>query len=190
MATHMQGRAVEIDFYLGEGEGHEQGERRQAEHHPGSFGDVFEDRLAGSYEGLKQALGEEQADRLQVPEENRFLGFDAYKSVLASDVDVVILTTPPVFRPQMLEEAVAAGKHVFLEKPMAVDAPGVRRVLEAGRKAKEKRLAMVAGFCWRYYTPHREAYQRIHEGAIGDVRACSECARRVFWSTTAICYRI
>lgn len=132
--------------------------------------DVFEDRLNSSYAGLEQSLGEENLGRLQVPEENRFLGFDAYKKVLESDVDVVILTTPPHFRPAMLEAAVAAGKHIFCEKPMAVDAPGVRRVLDAVRAAKEKQLAVVAGFCWRYHTRHRALYKRLHEGALGDIR--------------------
>ena len=133
--------------------------------------DVFEDRLNSSYAGLKASLAEDQIGRLQVPPEHRFLGFDAFQRVLESDVDVVILTTPPHFRPAMLTAAVAAGKHVFCEKPMAVDAPGLRQVLAAGQAAKAQNLALVSGFCWRYFAPHRELYKRVHEGAIGDVRA-------------------
>lgn len=133
--------------------------------------DLFADRMESSLAGLEQSLAEDQKDRLAVPPENRFLGFDAWEQVIASDVDVVILTTPPVFRPAMLTAAINAGKHVFCEKPMAVDAPGVRQVLAAAEVAKQKQLSLVAGFCWRYHTRHRAIYKRIHEGAIGDVRA-------------------
>ena len=99
------------------------------------------------------------------------LDFDAYKKVLASDVDVVLLTTPPAFRPLYLEAAVEAGKHVFCEKPMAVDAQGIRRVLASAKKAKEKKLSLVSGFCWRYHTSKREVFQRILDGDIGEVQA-------------------
>jgi myo-inositol 2-dehydrogenase/D-chiro-inositol 1-dehydrogenase len=84
---------------------------------------------------------------------------------------VVILATPPGFRPQHLRAAVEAGKHVFCEKPVATDAPGVRSVLESAAKAKEKNLALVVGYCWRYDPARRAFYQKIHQGAIGDVRA-------------------
>lgn len=130
-----------------------------------AMADVFPDRLEKSYNALKT----ENAEKLQVPDENKFIGFDAYKKVLASDVDVVLLTTPPSFRPGHLEAAIAAGKHVFCEKPVAVDAPGIRRVIEVAKKAKEKNLALMSGFCWRYDLPKRATYERILSGDIGKV---------------------
>jgi len=127
--------------------------------------DIFEDRLEQSHANLVQRHG----DKVKVDKSTKFLGFDGAKSVIDSDIDVVILTTPPYFRPQQLEMAVAAGKHIFCEKPMAVDAPGIRRVLEAAKKAKEKNLSLVSGFCWRYHTGKRETFSRILDGAIGNV---------------------
>jgi predicted dehydrogenase len=91
--------------------------------------------------------------------------------VIESGVDVVLLATPPGFRPLHLAAAVAAGKHVFTEKPMATDAPGVRSVLNTVAEAKEKKLAVVAGFCWRYDYARREMYKQIHDGAVGAIRA-------------------
>ncbi|MDX9754217.1 MAG: Gfo/Idh/MocA family oxidoreductase [bacterium] len=113
-----------------------------------------------------------------------FAGFDAYKEVLASDIDYVILTTPPVFRPMMLEAAVAAGKHVFMEKPAAVDAPGIRRVIAAGEAAKKKGLSIVAGTQRRHEPNYRENIQRIHEGALGEIQFA-----RALWCTGPIAYR-
>lgn len=127
--------------------------------------DIFEDRLESSVTNLKKLHG----DRVNVQKGTRFVGFDGAKKVIESDVDVVILTTPPCFRPEQLEMAINAGKHVFCEKPMAVDAPGIRRVLAAAKKAKEKNLSLVSGFCWRYHSPKRETFSRILDGAIGDV---------------------
>ena len=92
-----------------------------------AMGDAFEDRLNSSYANLKEGFG----DRVQVDEANKFVGFDAYQKVVDSGVDVVLLTTPPGFRPMHMEYAIAQGKHVFAEKPMAVDGPGVRKVLAA-----------------------------------------------------------
>ncbi len=127
--------------------------------------DIFEDRINKSYENLVKIHG----DKVKVKKKHKFVGFDGAEKVINSDVDVVILTTPPCFRPQQLEMAVNAGKHIFCEKPMAVDAPGVRKVLAAAKKAKEKQLSLVSGFCWRYHTPKRETYSRILDGAIGNV---------------------
>ena len=132
-----------------------------------AMGDLFADRLESSKATLKGELGE----RFQVKPEHCFVGFDAYLGVINSGVDLVCLATPPHFRPLHLEAAVAAGKHVFCEKPMAVDAPGARRVLAAAAQAKQKRLGLVAGFCWRYHDAVREAMQRVHDGAIGDIVA-------------------
>lgn len=132
-----------------------------------ALGDLFADRLEASKATLKAEIG----DRFQVKPEHCYVGFDAYQGVINSGVDIVCLATPPHFRPAHLEAAVAAGKHVFCEKPMAVDAPGARRVLAAAAEAKRKGLAIVAGFCWRYHDAVREAMKRIHDGAIGDIVA-------------------
>ena len=110
-------------------------------------------------------------DKVKVTPEKCFVGLDAYQKVIDSGVDVVLLATPPGFRPVHLKAAVDAGKHIFCEKPMATDAPGVRSVLESVKAAKEKSLSLVAGFCWRYEAARREFYKRIHDGAIGDIRA-------------------
>ncbi len=135
-----------------------------------AMGDVFETQIDKSLTSLKKNLPD-NPEKFNVPKERQFTGLDAYKHVLDSGVDVVILTTPPGFRPQHLRAAVEAGKHIFLEKPMATDAPGVRSVMESVKIAKEKKLAMVAGFCWRYDYPRRELFKRIHDGQIGDIRA-------------------
>jgi predicted dehydrogenase len=96
---------------------------------------------------------------------------DAYQKVIDSGVDVVLLASPPGFRPVHLKAAVEAGKHIFCEKPVATDSPGVRSVLASAKLAKEKSLSLVTGFCWRYDFGRREFYKRIHDGAIGDLRA-------------------
>lgn len=134
-----------------------------------AMGDVFEDRLESSYSELLKAVGE----KVKVSKEHKFLGFDAYQKVIDSDVDVVLLTTPPAFRPDHFEAAVNAGKHIFCEKPMAVDAPGVRKILASAKKAKEKELAVLAGFCFRYDYPIKETMGRVLQGEIGDIRSIS-----------------
>lgn len=131
-----------------------------------AMGDAFEDRLKGSLENLQAAkLGE----KIDVPEENQFVGFDAYKEVIKR-VDVVLLTTPPHFRPMHIHAAVDAGKHVFAEKPCAVDAQGVRAVLSACEEARKKNLAVVSGLCLRYHGPYREVMKRVHAGDIGTIQ--------------------
>ncbi|HWH67864.1 MAG TPA: Gfo/Idh/MocA family oxidoreductase [Candidatus Sulfotelmatobacter sp.] len=132
-----------------------------------AMGDAFEEPLQKSLQGLQQA----HASKVKVTPEKCFVGLDAYQKVINSGVDVVLLATPPGFRPVHLKAAIEAGKHVFCEKPMATDAPGVRSVLESAKLAKDKNLALVAGFCWRYDHARREFYKRIHDGAIGDIRA-------------------
>jgi predicted dehydrogenase len=133
-----------------------------------AMGDAFEDRLQLSLKSLRDLEGLES--KIDVPAERQFVGFDAYKQVLAAGVDVVLLATPPHFRPIHLEAAVAAGKHVFAEKPCAVDAPGVHSVLRSCEEAKRKGLSVVSGLCLRYHEPYREAVRRIRDGAIGEVR--------------------
>ncbi len=134
-----------------------------------AMGDMFPDRLRASLNQLKR--DDKIAKKIDVKPENCFTGFDAFKQVIGSGVDVVLLTTPPGFRPMHLEAAVAAGKHIFCEKPMAVDAPGVRRVMAACQEAKKKNLAVVAGFCYRYEHTKREWMKRIHDGDIGRIVA-------------------
>ncbi|WP_339711766.1 Gfo/Idh/MocA family oxidoreductase [Cyclobacterium amurskyense] len=129
------------------------------------MGDIFEDYLEESYQSLKKM----NAEQVKVDDEHKFVGFDAIQRVLESDVDVVILTTPPAFRPAHFKAAVEAGKHVFCEKPVAVDAPGVRSVLESARLAKEKGLSVVSGFTFRYDFPKRALFERIRNGEIGDI---------------------
>jgi predicted dehydrogenase len=133
-----------------------------------AMGDMFEDRLQFSMEALKKKKS--VADRVTVTPECCFTGFNAYKEVIPL-VDVVLLTTPPHFRPLHLQAAVDAGKHIFAEKPVAVDAPGVRAVLKTCAEAKKKNLSVVAGLCWRYHHGVRDTIKRVHEGMIGDITA-------------------
>jgi predicted dehydrogenase len=132
-----------------------------------AMGDAFEDQLQKSLQNLQK----QHPEKVKVTPEKCFVGLDAYQKVIDSGVDVVLLASPPGFRPVHLKAAVDAGKHIFCEKPMATDAPGVRSVLESVKAAKEKALSLVAGFCWRYEPGRREFYRRVHEGAIGDLRA-------------------
>ena len=134
-----------------------------------AMGDVFSDRLELAYE----AINEVAPEKVKVSPEQKFVGFDAYKQVMATDVDVVLLTTPPSFRPYHLMAAIDAGKHVFCEKPVAVDAIGVRKVLEAAKKAKEKNLSVVSGFCFRYSDPNRAFVKQIKNGAVGEIMTIS-----------------
>jgi predicted dehydrogenase len=134
-----------------------------------AMGDVFKDKADDC---LKRLRGHDEiGGKIDVKPECCFDGFDAYKKVIASGVDVVLLTTPPGFRPIHLKAAVEANKHVFCEKPMAVDAPGLRSVMASGREAKRRNLALVAGFCYRYERAKREVMKRVHAGAIGEMVA-------------------
>ena len=130
--------------------------------------DVSANAIESSLANLKAT--ERIAPQVAVEPQYKFVGLDAYKKVIDT-CDVVLLASPPGFRPPHLRAAVEAGKHIFTEKPMATDAPGVRSVMESVRIAKEKKLALVAGFCWRYDYARRELFKRIHEGQIGDVVA-------------------
>ena len=130
-----------------------------------SVGDVFE----GSAKGL--------AGKHNVQRERVFAGLDNYKEVIGSGVDMVILATPPGFRPRHFKAAIDAGKHVFFEKPVAVDPVGVRMVLEASEQASQKSLAVVTGTQRRHETNYTETIKRIHDGAIGDVLHMS-----VYWN--------
>ena len=130
-----------------------------------AMGDAFIDRLEPSLNSIKNS---DVGPQVVVDEEHKFTGFEAYKSVIDS-VDVVLLCATPHFRPRHLRAAIEAGKHVFCEKPVAVDAPGVRHVMETCRMAKEKNLNVVSGLCYRYQDAKRDVIQKVHEGAVGDI---------------------
>jgi myo-inositol 2-dehydrogenase/D-chiro-inositol 1-dehydrogenase len=134
-----------------------------------AMGDAFADRLEEAYTSLVEI----DPKKVKVEPANKFVGFDAYKKVIESGVDVVLLATPPAFRPDHLKAAIDAGKHVFCEKPVAVDAPGVRKVLESARKAREKNLSLVSGFTFRYDLPKRAFFEKVLGGAVGDVTTVS-----------------
>lgn len=142
-----------------------------------AMADAFEDRLEASLKNLRKTMGADGQDRIDVDEDKKFTGFDAYQKVIDTGVDLVILATPPGFRPIHFEAAVAAGKHVFMEKPVATDAPGVRRVLEAAKVAKEKNLKVGVGLQRHHEEKYLETIKRIKDGAIGDIRAL-----RVYWN--------
>lgn len=137
-----------------------------------AMADLFPDRLEASHTNLAN----EWADRVMVSPDHRFTGFDAYQRLLErSEVDYVVLATPPHFRPIHFQAAVNAGKHVFMEKPVAVDPAGVRRVIEAGRRADEQGLSVVAGTQRRHEANYLELMDRIASGEIGEVVSAS-CA--------------
>jgi predicted dehydrogenase len=139
-----------------------------------ALADTFEDYAQIRMKQLRRLEGVK--DRVQVADDHVFVGFDAYKQLIDSDVDVVLLATPPHFRPQQLAYAVEKGKHTFVEKPVAVDAPGVRSIIETCKKAKEKNLAVVSGLCWRYHPAVQETIRRIVEDkAIGDIVSIQSC---------------
>lgn len=107
------------------------------------------------------------SDRVKVESTKQFLGLDAYRKVIDSNPDVVLLATPPGFRPLHLAACVAANKHVFCEKPVSTDAPGVRAVLKTSEEARKKDLSLVAGFCWRYNSMIQDTFKQVQDGAIG-----------------------
>ncbi len=132
-----------------------------------AMGDVFEDRLESSLAELIKL----KPDQLKMDKANKFIGFDAYQKVIDSGVDVVLLTTPPAFRPDHFVAAINANKHVFCEKPVAVDAPGIRKVLGAAKQAKVKNLNVVSGFCFRHDLMNKATLERVHKGEIGEIRS-------------------
>lgn len=131
-----------------------------------SMGDLWDDRLQKSLKILQTQHGE----KVNVKPEKQFLGLDAYQKVLDSDIDVVLLAAPGGFRSRHLAASVAAGKHIFCEKPMAIDGPGIRSVMESIKIAKQKKLALRAGFCFRFHPMLRETVKQVHSGIIGDVQ--------------------
>lgn len=144
-----------------------------------AMADAFKDRLDDSYKNIQDAL-EDKKGRVQVKEENKFTGLDGYKKAMAL-ADVVILTTPPGFRPIHFEEAVNQGKQIFMEKPVATDPAGIQRVLAAAEKAKAKKLNVVVGLQRRYQNSYRELIKRVHDGAIGEI-----VAAQAWWNNDGV----
>ena len=142
-----------------------------------AMADAFPNRLNESL----QICTEEHEGKVFLPKERQFVGLDGYQKVIDSDVDMVILATPPGFRPLHFETAIDAGKHVFMEKPVAVDAPGVRRILAAGEKAKEKNLAVQVGLQRRHERAYRETIEKLKDGIIGNMNFS-----RVYWNSGGV----
>jgi myo-inositol 2-dehydrogenase / D-chiro-inositol 1-dehydrogenase len=139
-----------------------------------AIGDVFEEKLKYCQGGLKEFASKDETvkkhgNAVDIPDERCFLGLDAYDKVIGSGIDYVILATPPGFRPIHLQAAVAAGKHIFTEKPVGVDGPGIRKVLAAYEEAKGKHLGVAAGTQRRHQLGYLETLKRIHDGSIGDI---------------------
>ena len=143
-----------------------------------ALGDVFPDRLEGLRKMAADKLGQE------VPDENCFIGFDAYQKVIDSGVDMIIDTTPPVFRPDHFKYAVQKGVHSFLEKPVAVDAKGYRTVMAAAKQAQAKGLCVVCGTQRHHQRPYVEAFRKIQEGYIGEITGGN-----VYWNQGMLWYR-
>ncbi|MBN2128172.1 MAG: Gfo/Idh/MocA family oxidoreductase [Sedimentisphaerales bacterium] len=147
-----------------------------------ALADLFPDRVDGAMNKFREQLKERTDQLVDIPAGRRFTGFDAYKQLLAlDDVDLVILATPPHFRPQHFAAAVEAGKHVFMEKPVAVDPVGVRTVIAAAKVADDKSLSVVAGTQRRHQNHYLDIMKRIHDGAIGDL-----VGGQVYWMQGAL----
>lgn len=132
-----------------------------------ALADVYQDKI----DLTLSALNKRDASRVDVPVDRQYIGFDSYKKLIDSGVDLVLLCSPPNFRPDHMEYAVLANKHIFCEKPVAVDIPGLKRVMDSVRISKERNLTLVSGFCFRYLTPNRAIMNLVKDGAIGDIRS-------------------
>ncbi len=141
-----------------------------------AVGDAFADRITGDG-GCVTGLSRPHKGKVDCPPERQFVGFDAYKKVLDCDIDLVVLATPPGFRPLHFEAAVDAGKQIFMEKPVAVDPAGVRRVLAANEQAKQKNLTVAVGLQRHHEPNYIETIKRIRDGAIGDI-----ILARAYWN--------
>ncbi|MEX0613102.1 MAG: Gfo/Idh/MocA family oxidoreductase [Pirellulales bacterium] len=157
-----------------------------------AMADAFADNQQACLETIKRQVERGQSDgdpllsdsRVDVPAERQFVGFDAYKQAIDSGADLIILATPPGFRPIHFEAAVNAGKHIFTEKPLAVDTPGIRRFLSANEQAKQKNLMVAVGLQRRHDPRYVEAIKRLHDGAIGDI-----LFTRVYWNSGGLWVR-
>lgn len=138
-----------------------------------AMGDIFEDRLEKSLNQIRNSTQYPKArDKVKVDPDHHFIGFDAYKKVLASDIDVVMLATPPGYRPEHFVAAVEAKKHIFSEKPFGTDPVGVRKVMEAAKKAADLKLTVMSGAQRRNQQEYLETWQKVRDGAIGEIVAC------------------
>lgn len=144
-----------------------------------AMADAFGDNLEGAYQALKKQYG----DRVDVPNERKFVGFDGYQGAIEA-ADVVLLCTPPGFRPAHFEYAVEKGKHVFMEKPVAVDGPGIRKVIEAAKVADQKKLKVVCGLQRRYQNSYLETLAKVKEGMIGEITSS-----QVYWVSGGVWVR-
>lgn len=144
-----------------------------------ALADAFREPLDECYNKLTERF----KDKVDIPEDHKFVGFDAYKHAIAL-ADVVLFATPPGFRPAHFTEAVKQNKHVFIEKPLAVDAPGTRQVLAAAKEAVSKKLNVVVGLQRRYQTNYRETIKRIQSGAIGKIQS-----GQVYWNSGGVWVR-
>ena len=183
--TYARGASDEIRFVLVGCGGRGTGAAAQIFNTTGStklvaVADAFPEKAANSLKRLE----ERNNANLDVPQDRIFTGLDAYKKAIDVDCDLVVIATPPGFKPQQFEYAVNNGKHVFMEKPVATDAPGVRRVLKAVEESKRKNLMVGVGLQRRHEPKYMETVKRIHDGAIGDV-----ILSRVYWNGGGIWYR-
>ena len=142
------------------------------------------DAFRGQLDRCLRRLERDHPERIKVSDDSKFHGLDGYRGVLQSGCDIVILATPPGFRPLHFESAIEAGKHVFMEKPVAVDAPGIRRVLEAGERATEKALTVGVGLQRRHDPKYLEAIRRLHAGEIGEIHLT-----KVYWNSAGVWVR-
>ncbi|MEX1238804.1 MAG: Gfo/Idh/MocA family oxidoreductase [Cyclobacteriaceae bacterium] len=148
-----------------------------------AMADAFRDRLDNSYKALMDGDEGDVKERVAVTEETKFVGFDAYQKVIPL-ADVVIIATPPGFRPIHFEEAINQGKHVFMEKPVATDPAGVKKVLEVAEIAKRKKLNVVVGLQRHYQSSYLELYKRVQDGMIGDITS-----GQVYWNSDGVWVR-
>jgi len=144
-----------------------------------ALGDVFPDRIENTLKKISEECGQ------TVPAENIFIGFDAYKKVIDSGIDMVILTTPPVFRPEHFRYATEKGVHSFLEKPIAVDAKGFRTIMATAKQAEAKGLSVITGTQRRHQRPYVEAFQKIQQGLIGEITGGN-----VYWNQSQLWYKL
>ena len=143
-----------------------------------ALGDLFQDRIDGCRKTLKEKF------KVDVPDDKCFTGFDNYKKVLACDIDLVIIATPPAFRPTHFEAAVEAGKHVFMEKPICVDGPGARSIMTTAKKAESQGLVVVTGTQRHHQRKYVESFQQIQKGMIGEI-----VSGNVYWNQSMLWYR-
>lgn len=143
-----------------------------------ALGDVFQDRV----DDLAQKLKDEK--NIDIPADKRFVGFEAYKQVIDSDVDVVIVATPPNFRPAHFQYAVEKGKHCFLEKPICVDAVGYRTIMATAKQAQAKNLCVITGTQRHHQRSYVASYQQIMNGLIGEITGGA-----VYWNQSMLWFR-